>query len=293
MYTVLYDITQAYDKIPWRTIAYCLHRLHIPFQFIKLVINILKAPTARLRTELGDTEPVSIRRGVPQGDPIAPLLFIIALDPLFDALSLSTCGIPAHLDGPRIPAAAYADDFTTINTSADQCKLAHEIVCAFTQWAHLTLSAKTQSQTSQPAPRGKRVALPAPLLLTLPNQETPIPQAGIGEPIHILGVPHSADLDPTHAPALALKKFNWLCAMAESANPPLSDVALRTFIKQNIFAEIEHISAVVSLASGTTLSKMNTRMADCIRRVAKAGFTRIKAQAAATVFRIPLPEIEH
>ena len=62
------------------------------------------------RTTLIYGETIHIGRGVPQGDPLSPLLFILVLQPLSDALAELPCGGASLPGGLTIKDLLYADD---------------------------------------------------------------------------------------------------------------------------------------------------------------------------------------
>ena len=57
----------------------CLRSL-LPMEFVNVIKILYKDTTASVVTPKGETEPFTIRRGVLQGDPLAPFLFVIVLD---------------------------------------------------------------------------------------------------------------------------------------------------------------------------------------------------------------------
>ena len=52
----------------------------IPITIVNVIKILYKDTTASVVTPKGETEPFTIRRGVLQGDPLAPFLFVIVLD---------------------------------------------------------------------------------------------------------------------------------------------------------------------------------------------------------------------
>src|SRR6184192_1993029 len=56
------------------------------------------------------SEPFRVERGVRQGDPLSPLLYVIAINPLLQSIQRNITGINIH--GFSFKLAAYADDLT-------------------------------------------------------------------------------------------------------------------------------------------------------------------------------------
>ena len=65
---MFYDLTQAYDRVQWATLAWAMQRLHIPNAFIRLVLSLLTNTRIRTQTAHGlSTESIKLEKGVPQG----------------------------------------------------------------------------------------------------------------------------------------------------------------------------------------------------------------------------------
>ena len=124
IYAVAYDLSAAYDNIQWPILAWAMRRMHIPAPFIRLILSLLTKTTTRVQTAHGVSEEcIQLEKGVPQGDPIAPILFDIAIDALFDILNAATEGWEFEAEDGQgwrkvaLRASAYADDITTFNKS--------------------------------------------------------------------------------------------------------------------------------------------------------------------------------
>jgi hypothetical protein len=129
-YNIFYDISKAYDSVSWSSIVLSMKRLLLPDALIQWVINTLKGSQSVIKTGLGSngtTEVFDIHKGIHQGDPLAPILFIIVMDPLHRGyqffkgydLSSSDC----------ISSSGYADDTWLTNSDLFALKLQHS-------WTH-------------------------------------------------------------------------------------------------------------------------------------------------------------
>lgn len=104
------DLRQAFDSLRWDYMFSALRRCHIPDTYIAWVKLLYTNPTARARTGRHISEPYAVARGMRQGCPLSPLLFILAMEPLLHKLRAHT-GEKGILRG-RVThmVSAYADD---------------------------------------------------------------------------------------------------------------------------------------------------------------------------------------
>ena len=108
-YILSLDWSKAYDRVSHRWLEHCLRMYKFPPQFINTIRNLFYSRTTTVAVD--DTQKtVECRQGVPQGDPIAPLLFVLALEPLMARVKNEVKGIQT----PRgeISYVAFADDST-------------------------------------------------------------------------------------------------------------------------------------------------------------------------------------
>ena len=87
MTALAFDIKGAFDRVTDARLIKRLWEQDIPLPMIRWVASFLNDRTAavRLDGEIGDQEPVKI--GVPQGSPVAPILFMLFTAPLFKILT--------------------------------------------------------------------------------------------------------------------------------------------------------------------------------------------------------------
>jgi len=129
------DIQKAFDSVNWGYLLEVLQAMGFGPRWREW-ISILFG-TASSRALLNGTQGPGIlhRRGVRQGDPLSPMLFILAIDPVQRILELATRqGIlsPLPLNTANLRTSLYADDAAIfINPSRDEIMAVKDILHAF------------------------------------------------------------------------------------------------------------------------------------------------------------------
>ena len=83
----LIDFVKAFDSISHSALLNVLHHFGFPGRFVSLIKELLSNSTAKVRVNNFLTEPISIRRGTKQGDPLSPSLFTILMELLNIAIN--------------------------------------------------------------------------------------------------------------------------------------------------------------------------------------------------------------
>lgn len=103
------DARKAFDTIEWPYLFTTLEKFGFSNSFIDWVRILYKSPKSSILTNGNKSKPFSLQRGVRQGDPLSPLLFDIALEPL-------AIGIRAH---PNIKGIKLGKTETRVTLYAD------------------------------------------------------------------------------------------------------------------------------------------------------------------------------
>ncbi|KAK1684747.1 hypothetical protein QYE76_045595 [Lolium multiflorum] len=105
------DIRKAFDSVRWEYIVDLLQKRGFPSTFRNWVVALLTTSTSRVLLNGFAGDPIGHGRG--QGDPLSPLLFILAIDPLSQIIDIATDHGLLHKlrgRGARVRTSLYADD---------------------------------------------------------------------------------------------------------------------------------------------------------------------------------------
>lgn len=111
------DLRKAFDTVPHTVIERALRRLGVDQRFIKYVGSTMFQCTTTITCGEHQTAPITIQRGVRQGDPLSPLLFNAVMDELVCKLHATDFGI--NIGDQKFCVLAYADDLVLVSSSHD------------------------------------------------------------------------------------------------------------------------------------------------------------------------------
>ncbi|KAJ0870075.1 putative RNA-directed DNA polymerase [Helianthus annuus] len=109
------DFEKAFDSLNWDFLLSVLTQMGFPALWRKWILGILSTSRTSILVNGSPTLEFNVQRGVRQGDPLSPLLFILAMEALHvvsvKANSLGIFdGVKTPNDGPTISHLLYADD---------------------------------------------------------------------------------------------------------------------------------------------------------------------------------------
>jgi mannosylglycoprotein endo-beta-mannosidase len=107
------DIRKAFDSVSWEYILDLLQRRGFPTRFRNWLAALFSTATSRVLLNGIAGRPIAHGRGLRQGDPLSPMLFVIAIDPLTQILEEATRhGLLTKLRGRGVVlrTSLYADD---------------------------------------------------------------------------------------------------------------------------------------------------------------------------------------
>ena len=76
------DLAKAFDSVSHKHIKVVLEERSVDPAVVELIMDCYKGISTQVRTESRFTNKIKMKVGVKQGDPLSPLLFNLAIDPL-------------------------------------------------------------------------------------------------------------------------------------------------------------------------------------------------------------------
>ena len=87
------DLEKAYDKLEWSFIRDMLHRANIPGRIIDIIMSCVTSVSNSIFFNGGCLEEFRPSRGIRQGEPLSPYIFILCMDYLGHLITEKCVGL--------------------------------------------------------------------------------------------------------------------------------------------------------------------------------------------------------
>ena len=109
------DLEKAYDKLEWGFIRDGLVNINLPMGMVELIISYISTVSTSILSNGGMTKPIQPSRGIQQGDPLSPYIFILCIDFLGQLIEEKVSKklwnpVKASRNGPSFSHLFFADD---------------------------------------------------------------------------------------------------------------------------------------------------------------------------------------
>lgn len=131
------DFEKAYDRLKWSFIRDTLNELNFPMLMNEVIMECVSSPTMRILRNGKKTDSFTPTRGIRQGDPLSPYLFVLCMERLNQVIEEAVIGgrwkpIYASRGGPLLSNLFFADDIMLFaEASTDQATVIMDCLQCF------------------------------------------------------------------------------------------------------------------------------------------------------------------
>lgn len=148
-YTVVaLDITKAFDSVGHSSIKRSLSRMGVDAPISKYIMMDLSTSQTVIKVDNQQTNPIQIRRGVKQGDPLSPTIFNMVIEELLDQLDEGNITATIQDRTFRVPVLAFADDLILLFDSEAEAQIKLNAVEKFLAERGMKINSKKSRCTS-------------------------------------------------------------------------------------------------------------------------------------------------
>ena len=140
------DLEKAYDKLEWSFIRGMLRRYNFPDNIIDIIMSCISSVSTSILFNGGSLDPFKPSRGIRQGDPLSPYIFILCMEFLNQLIiekceAKVWCPIKASRSGPAFSHLFFADDLVFFaKANAENCNAIREVLDTFCGYSGQTVS---------------------------------------------------------------------------------------------------------------------------------------------------------
>ncbi|HVX00978.1 MAG TPA: reverse transcriptase family protein, partial [Candidatus Babeliaceae bacterium] len=147
LHLVYIDIRKAYDTIEYWMLQRVLSEMGFSPKIKRLIQNLYKGVHSDVVTAYGKSGKINIKRGVRQGCPLSPLLFMLCMEPLLHWLKESRMGYKVD-EELQINVQAWADDVVLIARSREEMQTLTDMFLKYCDEYGLTLNTDNKDKSA-------------------------------------------------------------------------------------------------------------------------------------------------
>ena len=221
------DLNKCYDSIEHWVIEYILNLYGINSEFTELITNIYSNNNTSIITGHGETENISINRGVKQGCPMSPLIFLIIINPLLWWIEERCTGY--NISNLDIKLLAFCDDLILISQNPHDLQRMINFISKYNYFCGLKLNIDNSKS---------KTAIEHDFFVIQNNTIQKIPHLNSNESYKYLGIHINLDLNWTKQQIII--KDNLIRHLNHLKNRCYTTTQIITIINKVIIPSVEY-----------------------------------------------------
>ena len=109
-----FDLEDAFGSVSHELITICMDRMNLPANVRDYIVSLYGKLKGKVRTSKWVSEDFVFSKGVFQGDPLSPIIFLMCFNPILEDLKRFEVSDGYSLDGMPFITLPFADDFNLI-----------------------------------------------------------------------------------------------------------------------------------------------------------------------------------